>query len=143
MKTLLAVLAPLVFAVSCAPSTPGARIAKNPQLYERLSPKDKQLVSTGRVARGMSMDAVWLSWGEPDRRFEGAKEGKALERWDYTTSEPTYTTGFYGGLGYGSFGRYGYRGYGLGLGPEITYVPTLNANVTFLNRKVDSWERKR
>jgi len=144
MKTLLpAVLAPLLFAASCAPSTPLTRIEKNPAIYASLSPRDKELARHGAIARGMSTEAVWISWGEPSRRFEGGKGGKSLQRWDYTTSEPVYTTGFFGGVGYGSFRHGYYRSYGYGVGPEVNYVPTLAASVTFLDHRVDSWERRR
>lgn len=146
MKTLLAVLCPVLFAVSCAPATPQARIASQPHLYERLSSREKQLVQQGTISRGMGMDAVWLAWGQPSNKFVGESANKPQERWVYTSSEPTYSTSFYGsyGYGYGPYSRFGYRSaYGLGYGPEVVYEPRVQASVTFLNRKVDSWERKR
>lgn len=143
MKTLLAVLAPVVLTVSCANVTPQGRIEHHPGLYATLSAKDKQLVQTGTIARGMSMPAVWLAWGEPASKFYGAKGSKPSERWIYTSSEPVYTTNFFGGLGYGSYGPYRYRSYGYGFGPEISYVPRTSATVEFVDQRVESWERKR
>ncbi|BCU79473.1 hypothetical protein [Luteolibacter sp. LG18] len=143
MKTLLAVLAPAALLVSCANVTPQGRIERHPGLYATLSAKDKQLVQHGTIDRGMSMDAVWLAWGEPASKFYGAKGAQPLERWIYTSSEPVYTTNFFGGVGIGSYGPYRSRSYGYGFGPEIAYVPRTSATVVFVNRKVDSWERRR
>lgn len=146
MKTFLSLLVPALFAVSCAPSTPQSRIARNPDLYARLGTRDKERVQHGEIAKGMPPEAVWLAWGEPASRYEGSKDGKPSQRWVYTTSEPVYSTGFYGGWGpYYRPYSYGYRGYGYGmsLGPEITYVPSLRGSVLFQNNRVESWERKR
>ena len=97
-KLLTALLAGLAFS-SCVPSTPQARIAQNPQVFAALPKKDQRLVEQGQVARGMSPDAVMLAWGYPSRRFEGAKDTKRTERWDYASSLPVYTSTFYGGTG--------------------------------------------
>ena len=107
-KLLTALLAGLAFS-SCVPSTPQARIAQNPQVFAALPKKDQSLVERGQVARGMSPDAVMLAWGYPSRRFEGSKDSKRTERWDYAGSRPVYTSTFYGGYGYG-YGRWGYGG---------------------------------
>lgn len=145
MKTLLAVLAPLFLAVSCASYTPQGRISSRPDLYANLNTRDQALVQRGDIARGMTMDAVWLAWGSPSNKFVGDRNGKPQERWIYTLSEPVYTNSFFGsyGYGYGGYGRYGWRGYGVGFGPEVVYEPRLNGSVTFINRKVDSWEHRR
>ena len=80
--------------------------------------------------------------------FQGSKNGKTTERWDYAGSRPVTVTNFYGGYGYGygpygPYGRYGYSGLGFGMGPEIAYVPYRIASVWFVNHRVDSWERAR
>lgn len=144
MKKLLSILAPVVLTVSCANVTPESRIQRHPEIFSSLSARDRGLVQGGMIARGMSMDAVWLAWGEPSSKFYGAKGSQPSERWIYTSSEPVYSTSFFGGYG-GYYGPYRYRGYGssYGFGQEVSYVPRTSATVEFINRKVDSWERRR
>ena len=145
---LAAALSVLVFA-SCAPSTPAARIAARPSMFERLPEKQKQLVERGQIDKGMSTDAVYLAWGSPSREYEGSENGISTLRWDYAGSTPVYTNSFYGGwgggygYGYGRYGRHGYPYSGYGLGSEITYVPYRRASVLFKGGRVSSWERSR
>jgi len=133
--------------VSCAPTTPQTRIENSPEKFVGLSQKHKALVRDGQIASGMPPAAVELAWGSPSRRFQGFKNQKASERWDYSDSRPVYTTSFYGGYGHGAcmpYGRYGRRGYstlGFGFGPEVEYIPEHVASVWFVGNRVDSWER--
>ncbi len=142
MKILLAMIAPLLVAVSCAPSTPKARIEDNPGRFLRLTEREKDLVQRGQIDRGMSMEGVQLAWGNPSRRYDGSRAGKATQRWVYSSSTPVYTTTFVSGFGWGGYGRYGYRGYGVGLAPRFDYIPEDRASVLFVNSRVESWERK-
>jgi hypothetical protein len=144
MKCLAPLLAICLVAVSCVPSTPQARIAENPTMFEHQPAKHRSLIEQGELARGMSKNAVYLAWGSPSGRYEGSRDGKTSERWDYNGSRPVYTTSFYGGLGYGGYrhGRGPYYG-GMGFGPEITYIPYRSASVSFINSRVESWERMR
>jgi hypothetical protein len=141
-----AALSALVFA-SCAPSTPEARIAAQPALFDRLPAKQQELVRQGRLEKGMSTDAVYLAWGRPSREYEGNENGAATLRWDYTGSTPVYSNSFYGGwgtgYGYGRYGRYRYPYQAYGYGQEVTYVPYRRASVLFRNGRVTSWERSR
>ncbi|MCW1925360.1 hypothetical protein OKA05_22560 [Luteolibacter arcticus] len=149
---LFAALSALVF-VSCAPSTPEARIAAQPAVFEGLSSKHQQLVRRGQLDKGMNTDAVYLAWGRPSQEYDGSENGASTLRWDYSGSTPVYTTsfsggwgyGYGGGYGYGRYGRYGYPGYGygFGFGPDVTYVPYRRASVLFRNGRVTSWERSR
>jgi hypothetical protein len=144
-KILTAVLAACALA-SCVPSTPQARIDRNPQAFQSLGRKHQDLVKQGLITRGMSPEAVTLAWGDPAQRFEGSKNSRKTERWDYRGTQAVYGTNFYGGYGYGGFGPYGYGRYssmGFGLGPEIAYVPYRIASVWFVDDRVDSWERAR
>lgn len=152
MKNLMIVVAASLLHLACVPSTPQARIEKNPAAFASLSKKHQELVKQGQITDGMTQDAVVLAWGAPEQRFQGSQNSKTTERWDYVGSRPVYTNQFYGGFGrgYGScgpYGRYGRRGfydYGyLGFGPEVAYVPYRVASVWFLNQRVDSWERLR
>ena len=90
-------------------STTETRISKHPEIYQSLSPRDQALVSQGQIRAGMSVNAVWLAWGSPDRKIVGSMRGRPTETWIYVN----YTTAPYG-YGY-PFGPYGYgRGYGFG-----------------------------
>jgi hypothetical protein len=143
MKNLLmAIFAGLLFA-SCVPSTPLTRIQQQPEKFEALSAKHKELVERGQVDRGMSTDAVYLAWGAPSRVFQGSKDNRLSERWDYAGSRPVYTNTFYGSYGryYGPYRRYGYSG--IGWGPEVAYIPYRIGSVWFIDGRVESWERVR
>lgn len=143
--TLLPLLLALVFA-SCAPSTPQARIDREPGKFASLSKTDQGLVQQGLIDRGMPPAAVELAWGRPDRRFEGSKNQQATARWDYTGALPVYSSSLFGSFapGYGPYyGRGRYANFGYGFGPEVTYVPYRLASVWFIDDKVDGWERAR
>lgn len=136
---LLAAAAAVAFS-ACTPLTPQVRIQSNPQLFAALPAAQKSLVSQGQIDRGMAPEAVFLAWGKADSIFEGTSGPVAVQRWDYNASRPVQTMGFAGT--YGGFGRYG-RSYGLGFGPEITYVPYRTASVWYENNRVTGWERLR
>lgn len=127
--------------VSCAPTTPEYRISERPQVFEKLSAKEKDLVRNGEIAKGMEKDTVALAWGSPSNRLEGLKDGKMMERWDYEGSRPVVTNNFFGGYRSGYLGSYSYSGIGGGFGPQITYVPYRKSTVWFVRGKVDEWER--
>jgi hypothetical protein len=148
MKAVLfpAALSVVIFA-SCAPSTPAARIAAQPAMYESLPAKQKELVRQGQLAKGMGTDAVYLAWGRASRVYEGSEGGDPTLRWDYNSSSAVVTNS------YGNFGPYGWGyGYGYGwrygtypynAGPDVLYVPYRKATVLFRNGRVDSWEKVR
>ncbi|RPJ35376.1 MAG: hypothetical protein EHM17_02790 [Verrucomicrobiaceae bacterium] len=146
MKKLLTALCAGLLLGSCAPSTPLARIQREPQKFEALSTAQRALVEQGQIERGMSQDAVYLAWGAPSRVFQGSKDRRMTERWDYAGSRPVYYSNFHG-----SYGRYwgprrgrGYHGgYGMAFGPEVAYVPYRIASVWFVDNQVDAWERAR
>lgn len=137
----------LVLALSaCAPSTPQARIEKFPEKFAALSKKEQGLVQQGQIAPGMSPDAVLLAWGFPNQRFEGSRNSKMTERWDYSTTVPVYNSAYalgpYGAR-YGRYGPYWQRGYSFGDAPEIAYIPYRVASAWFVDDRLDAWERVR
>ncbi|MGL5017612.1 MAG: hypothetical protein ACRDBP_05730 [Luteolibacter sp.] len=138
-----------ILLAACAPSTPQARIAAHPEKFASLGTQEQSLVTQGQIAPGMSTDAVWLAWGSPDRRFDGSRDSRMTERWDYATTVPVHTPMFMNGAwgsGCGRFGPHGRRSFyggGFGFGPDITYIPQRVASVWFVDRRVDSWERLR
>lgn len=143
-KFLAAIVAGLVFP-ACAPSTPQSRIERNPELFAALSKKEQSLVQQGQISRGMPPDAVVLAWGPPDQRFEGSRDSKPTERWDFLGSRPVQSPNHFGAFrsGFGGSGRFGYPGAGFGVGPDIVFIPYRRASVWFVNQRVDSWERIR
>lgn len=137
LSMLLSAAAALVLGACTTPS-PQTRIADNPQLFAALSPAHKELVSQGRIDRGMSPEAVFLAWGRASSVYEGSRGNTPILRWDYAGSRPVETMSVFGGYGYGRFGRYGFGG-----GPEVAFVPYRAATVWFENQRVTSWERLR
>jgi hypothetical protein len=130
-----------LFAASCAPSTPAARIEERPMAFEQLSDPHKELVQRGEIAKGMGMSAVALAWGEPSNRVEGIRGTRRTERWEYNASRPVVTNHFFGGYRSGYYGPYRYSGMGAGFGPEVVHVPYRKSTVWFIGGKVDEWER--
>lgn len=143
LTTLSASIALLVN--SCAPSTPAARITKNPAIFESLSSSDQELAQQGEIKRGMHKDGVLIAWGKPSRSSAGSRNGKSFEKWIYTSSTPVYTNHFHQYAAYG-YGRRGWRGpnYGIGFGPEVYYVQRTAATVEFdSNNRVSDWMTNR
>ncbi len=139
--------------VQCS-STPKTRIENNPQMFAKLSTKDRQLVNHGLIREGMTRDAVFLAWGRPDTVSVGINRGRESENWTYEGQRPvrsmSMNMGFgyggfgYGGLGYGGFGGFGPYGYGgypmFGSGTAVTYIPYTAGTADFVNGRVVSWK---
>jgi hypothetical protein len=87
-------------------STVETRIDKNRAAFEQLSPKEKELVSQGKIAVGMSQMAVYLAWGQPQQKAAGIVRNTPTESWVYTV-----TTAAYGPYAYGPYWGYGGWGY--------------------------------
>src|SRR5205085_6993978 len=96
-----------LFFSGCA--TPEQRITDHPEIYQRLSPRDQDLVKVGKIREGMGMDAVYLAWGTPDQKGTGVARGHSVETWiynDYYYANSPYP------YPYGPFGYGGYYGGG-------------------------------
>lgn len=88
MKTMLklfSLIAGLVLMAGCA--TPEARIQKNPEAYNRLTPVQQQLVRQGRVGVGFDEETVRLALGDPDRVRERTDANGKSVVWSYLTYE--------------------------------------------------------
>jgi hypothetical protein len=68
-------------------STTESRIAKQPELFNRLTPEQQQMIREGRVGMGFDMDMVKLALGEPDRVRERIDQSGRSEVWTYLTYE--------------------------------------------------------
>lgn len=101
---LVAAAAVTLLASGC--STVESRISEHPDLYHSLSARQQQLVANGQIAPGMPRDAVYLAWGTPDQRVEGAMRHQMTETWIYVH----YTSAYPYGYGYGYPYRYGWGG---------------------------------
>lgn len=137
--------------VSCS-ATPEKRIAKNPHLYAALPASDRAKVVRGEVDKGMSREAVFIAWGNPDRVQTGEENGRSLERWGYLGRYPVTTQTFGMGMGFGRWGGGWGRGacgigpwdpFWMGGGPMVTYIPYEAAMVEFKSGKVNSWRAVR
>ena len=88
MKTLfplLSLLAGFLFLVGC--STPETRIAKQPELFNRLTPEQQQMIREGKVCVGFDMEMVKLALGDPDRVRERTDVNGRSEVWSYVSYE--------------------------------------------------------
>jgi len=144
MKTWIIILLFGLAIASCVPMTPQGRIDRNPEKFSRLNAQHQSLVRQGKIAQGMTQDAVQLAWGEPAARFLGVKGTAATERWDYNDARPVYMAPtFDGSLGpYDPYHSHHHRE-GWGVGPDIVYVPYRTGSVWFHNDRVESWEQIR
>lgn len=109
-------------------------------MYDMLTPEQKMLVQQGRICEGMSKDAVFLAWGNPNTPpVSGQQDGVSYEKWVYASYQPvmvdSVSVGF--GCGHGPFWHGG------GIGTSTAYVPRENAWVMFQNNKVTAWEERR
>ncbi len=141
-----------LFLSSCATNPVERRIQKDPERFRNLTQREKDLVSRGEVAEGMSQDAVWLAWGRPGRVMAGSREGRSNERWVYFRAAPvsTYSVGYGAFAPHPFYSAYGvHPAFGYGYGPGWSYgtgiesVPSLDRTVEFANGRVIAWERLR
>lgn len=125
---------------SCQTITPATRINQNPVMYNMLSPEQKVMVQQGQICEGMSKDAVYLAWGNPNTPpITGLQDGVSYEKWVYTTYQPVMVDSFNTGFGCG----YGHHWHGGGISSSTAYVPQEAAWVMFQNGKVTAWEKRR
>lgn len=127
---------------SCQTATPVSRISQNPVMYNMLSPEHQVLVQQGRICEGMTKDAVFLAWGNPNTPpVSGQQEGKAYEKWVYHVYQPvTVDSVSFGGGGCWHHGPW-YTG--SGIHTSTAMVPTEAAWVMFENNVVTAWESRK
>ena len=131
----------VVVQVACQSVTPADRIGTNPVMFRTLTPEHQTLVQQGRICEGMSKDAVYLAWGNPDTApVVGQQNGSSYEKWIYLEYVPVVvdTIGFGAGCGY-----HGPLYCGSGVGTSTTMVPRESAWVMFQNNIVTAWESRK
>ncbi len=138
MKTffsVLCLLSGLVCLTGC--STPASRIAKQPEVFSRLTPEQQQMIREGRVGIGFDKEMVRLALGDPDRVRERIDASGRSEIWYYITYEGTDGVLLYRG--------WYHRGWGGGFYPYYLDVPTRRERshdeVVFRNDRVVSVEQ--
>ena len=75
MKTSLLLLSFVVFVVGCASSTIDSRKQERAAGYAALPADVKALVDQGQLKVGMTIDAVYIAWGQPSEVLQNETEG--------------------------------------------------------------------
>ena len=122
-KAMGLLLAGLVLA-GCATSTVMSRKQERYAAYEALTPEMRSLVDQGQIKIGMTMDAVYIAWGQPGQVLQGENAAGKTTTWVY-----------YGG--YVQEVRYwGYRRL------HYDYYPGsyVRAQAVFVNGLLSSWQ---
>jgi hypothetical protein len=121
-------------------STIQSRIDGNPKMFAALTGTQKNAVSKGTILKGMTMDAVYLSWGRPDGIKESNIDGKDIEKWRYSSHMPVWNQNII----YSNHHYYHHDYYGpFYNSTSVGYIPYTSAIVEFENRKVTGWEQER
>lgn len=135
--SLLGAVAALVFVSAC--STPETRIAKQPELFNSLTPEQQQLIREGRVGLGFTPDMVKLALGDPDRVRERIDQSGRSEVWSYVHYESADGMLLYRG--------WYHRGWGHPFYPYYLTVPSRRERsrdeVVFRDGRVVSVEQER
>jgi hypothetical protein len=87
MKTIFGFLLISIGLVFAGCSSPSTRISKQPELFNRLTPEQQQLIREGKVGIGFDMDMVKLALGDPDRVRERTDATGRSEVWSYVSYE--------------------------------------------------------
>jgi hypothetical protein len=140
MKTNFAVFTLLCgLAILAGCSTPESRIAKQPEVFNRLTPDQQQMIREGRVGIGFDMEMVKLALGDPDRVRERTDSTGRSEVWTYTDYETNDGMLLYRG--------WYHRGWGSPFYPYYLDVPARRERsrdeVIFRDGRVTSVEHER
>lgn len=135
----LSCVAPLLLG-ACQTVTPQSRIEQNPVMFGMLSPEHKLMVQQGRICEGMTRDAVYLSWGNPNTDpVIGQQDGKSYEKWVYYVYKPVMVDSIGFGAGCWHHGAW----HGGGMSTSTAMVPQEAAWVIFQNNIVTAWESRK
>ncbi len=116
----------------CGCSSISQRKQENAAAFASLSPAEKDLVSSGRIERGMDTNAVYIAWGKPSTIL---MEPPATDQtWIYYGDRPVVDPAW----------RYLPNPYGywtLEYLPEHHSVKYVRAEVHFQNGRVADWKK--
>ena len=130
---------PILFVVASCASSPQERIARDSAAYQKLTLDEQVKVSHGKLAQGMSPEAVRLAWGDPDKVVQSGQGGKVVDKWLYKDGGYSFSLGVGGGSGWASRDSVSAVGAGV-LIPLGGEAPRARAVVSFVNGKVQAWE---
>ena len=119
--------AAVIALVGAGCSTPETRIRENPEIFNRLSTQEQELIRQGRVAIGFDQEMVKLAVGEPDRVWSRVDAEGATESWSYTTYESADGFPLYRGF----YHRHYYRGWGDPFYPYYLSYPSRREREVF------------
>lgn len=110
-------------------------------MFGMLSPDQKVMVQQGRICEGMTKDAVYLAWGNPDAEpIKGQQDGQAYEKWVYLGYRPVMVDTI--GFGSGCWHHGHWHCAGAGIGTSTAMIPYEAAWVMFRNDIVTAWESR-
>lgn len=119
----------------CATSNVQSRRNERLSSYEALDPEVRMLVDQGKIRTGMSEDAVYIAWGQPDQILQSEDEAGPKTVWIY---QGTYMEEhrYWRARPY----RHGRRIYWTSY-PDYDYYPRsyIGGEVVFENGAVKSW----
>ena len=125
---------------ACQSMTPAERIGQNPVMFRMLSPEQQLLVQQGRICEGMTKEAVFLAWGNPNSApVTGQQNGRTYEKWVYHVYQPVFVDTVGADIVCGHHGPV----YCSGVGTSTAMVPSEVAWVMFQNNVVTAWESRK
>ena len=77
----LTAAAVILLAAGC--ETPRTRARLHPGVFAKLSAADQRLALAGKVRDGMTPQAVYIAWGDPDEKRAAADGKEPAESWLY------------------------------------------------------------
>lgn len=80
------VLAGLALGGCVTTGTVASRKQERVAAYEALSPEMRSAVDQGMIKTGMSMDAVYIAWGNPNQIVSGGNQAGETTTWIYQGS---------------------------------------------------------
>ncbi|MDE3066023.1 MAG: hypothetical protein KGJ60_00585 [Verrucomicrobiota bacterium] len=84
MKPALSILLSIGLLAGCAtPSNIQSREQERAAAYASFSPEVKAMVDQGRIAVGMTPDAVYIAWGQPDEALQSGNQNGVFTTWVY------------------------------------------------------------
>lgn len=124
-----------VMLTGCATSTIESRRTERAGAYAAFTPEVREMVDQGRIKVGMTMDAVYISWGPPAQVLQSETSAGASTVWLYQgvwLEETRYWAHRWVGTGHRAY-----------VEPYLTYDyqprSYVSAEIVFVNGLVQQW----